>query len=62
MAKPLPQAPSREGYEGPFNVPVDAKLYHALVDEAAKADISLYTLAARKLAKPTSTEFDKGLP
>lgn len=58
----IPQAPSREGYEGPFNVPVDAQLYHALADEATKTGISLYTLAAQKLAKLTSTESDKGLP
>jgi predicted HicB family RNase H-like nuclease len=51
--EPLPKAPSREGYEGPLNIPVDAKTYHALVDEAAKAGISLYALAAQKLAKPT---------
>ena len=53
--EPVPQAPSREGYEGPRNVPVDRQLYHALVDEAAKAGMSLYALAAQKLAKPTPT-------
>lgn len=57
--EPLPQAPSREGYEGPFNVPVDAQLYHALVDEAAKAGISLYALAAQKLAKPIPADDSK---
>lgn len=57
--EPLPQAPSREGYEGPLNVPVDAQLYHALVDEAAKAGISLYTLAAQKLAKPIPADGSK---
>ena len=51
--EPVPQAPSREGYEGPHNVPVDAQLYHALVDEAAKAGMSLYALAAQKLATRT---------
>ena len=35
--EPIPQAPSREGYAGPFNVPVDAQFYHALSNEAAKA-------------------------
>lgn len=53
--EPVPQAPSPEGYEGPYNVPVDAQLYHALVDEAAKAGMSLYTLVARKLAKSIPT-------
>ena len=52
----LPQAPSREGYEGPLNVPVDAQLYHALADEAAKAGISLYALVTQKLAKAVSTD------
>ena len=50
--EPIPQAPSRDGYEGPLNVPVDAQLYRALVDEAAKTGMSLYTLVARKLEKP----------
>ena len=46
----IPQAPSRNGYEGPFNIPVEEQLYHALADEAAKAGISLYTLVTQKLA------------
>ena len=50
---PTPKAPSREGYEGPFNVPVDARLYHELADEAARTEMSLYALVAQKLAKPT---------
>ena len=50
--EPIPQAPSREGYEGPFNIPVDAQLYHLLANEAAEAKISLYSLASQKL-KPT---------
>ena len=45
----IPKAPSRNGYEGPFNVPVDAQLYHTLTDEAAKEGVSLYTLVAQKL-------------
>ena len=49
--EPIPQAPSREGYEGPFNVPVDVQLYHVLTNEAAKAGISLYALVAQKLGK-----------
>ena len=50
--EPLPQPPSRKGYEGPLNVPVNAQLYHALADEAAKSGMSLYALVAQKLAKP----------
>ena len=48
--EPIPKSPSRNGYEGPFNVPVDAHLYHALADEAAKTGVSIYTLVARKLS------------
>ena len=48
----IPKAPSRHKYEGPFNVPVDAQLYHFLTDEAAKAGMSLYTLVTQRL-KPT---------
>ena len=51
---PVPKAPSREGYKRPFNVPVDARLYHELTNGAAQAGISLYALVAEKLAKPTS--------
>ena len=56
--EPVPQAPSREGYEGPHNVPVDAQLYHALVDEAAKTGMSLYALVTQKLT--TQTPIDDG--
>ncbi len=51
--EPLPKAPSRNGYEGPFNLPIDAQLYHVLAAEAAKAGISLYTLVTHKLSKTT---------
>jgi predicted RNase H-like HicB family nuclease len=47
--EPIPKAPSRNGYEGPFNVPVDAQLYHTLADEAAKTGMSLYALVVQKL-------------
>ncbi len=47
--EPIPKAPSRQGYEGPFNVPVDKQIFHALTDEAAKAGMSLYALVAQKL-------------
>ena len=47
--EPIPKPPSRNGYEGPFNVPVDAQIYQALTDEAAKAGMSLYALVAQKL-------------
>ena len=52
--EPIPQAPPQKGYERPFNIPVDAQLYHALTDEAAKAGISLYALAAQKLKSAES--------
>ena len=53
--EPIPKAPSRHGYEGPFNVPVDEQLYRTLTDEAQKAGMSLYAFAAQKLksTKPT---------
>ena len=42
--EPIPKAPSRNGYDGPFNVPIDAELYHALADEACESgDRPLYT-------------------
>ena len=47
--EPIPKAPSRNEYEGPFNIPVDAQLYHAFADEAAKAGMSLYTLVTQEL-------------
>ena len=49
--EPIPCTSSREGYEGPFNVPVNAQLYHALSNEAAEAGMSLYALVAQKLGK-----------
>ena len=52
--EPIPKAPSRDGYEGLFNIPVEEQLYHALADEAAKAEISLYILVAQKLSKTTA--------
>ena len=57
--EPLPQVPSREAYEGPFNVPVDAQLYHALANEAAESRMSLYALVAQKLNQ-RSLLFKKG--
>ena len=59
--EPLPQPPSRKDYEGPINVPVDAQLYHALADEAAKSGISFYALVAQKLAKPLTTAHSSSL-
>ena len=52
--EPIPKAPSRNGYEGPFNVPVEEQLYYALADKAAKRGISLYTLVPQKLSKTTA--------
>ena len=49
--EPVPKAPSWNGYDGPFNIAVDAQLYHALVDEAAKAGMSLYSLVTQRLSK-----------
>ena len=57
--EPIPQAPSREGYEGPFNVPVDAQLYHALANEASETGMSLYALVAQKL-KSTGSVVQEG--
>ena len=57
--EPIPRAPSRKGYEGPFNVPVDAQLYHVLAHEAAEAGLSLYALVAQKL-KPTGPVVREG--
>ena len=53
-SEPIPKAPSRNVYEEPLNVPVDAQLYHALADEAAKIGMSLYTLVTQKLSKTTA--------
>ena len=47
--EPIPKAPARKGYEGPFNIPVDAQLYRSLANEAAEARMSLYALVAQKL-------------
>ena len=57
-SEPIPKAPSRNGYEGPFNIPVEEQLYHTLADEAAKAGISLYTLVMQKLSKTTALQTD----
>ena len=56
---PIPHAPSREGYAGPFNIPVDTQLYHVLSNEAAEAGMSLYALAAQKL-KSTESVVQEG--
>ena len=52
--EPIPKPPSRNGYEGPFNIPVDEQLYRALTDEAQKAGMSLYVFAAQKLKSTES--------
>ena len=57
--EPIPQAPSRKAYSGPFNIPVDEQLYRALTDEAAEAGISLYAFVAQKLMKATAIR-DRG--
>ena len=53
--EPIPQAPSREEYEGPFTIPVDAQLYHILADEAAQSGMSLYALVTQQLTKATTS-------
>ena len=50
----IPKPPSRNGYEGPFNIPVDAQLYHALADETSKSGLSLYTLVMQRLLQATA--------
>ena len=52
--EPSPKAPSREGYDGPVNVPVDPQLYHALANEATEARMSLYALVAQRLKSTAS--------
>ena len=52
--EPIPKAPSPDGYEGPFNVPVEEQLYHALKNEAKKVGVSLYALVMQKLSKATT--------
>ena len=49
----IPKPPSRNGYEGPFNVPVEEQLYRALTDEAKRAGVSLYVFVMQKLSKTT---------
>jgi len=53
--EPIPQAPFPKADQNSLNIPVDTQLYHVLVDEAAKAGISLYALVAQKLTKPLTT-------
>ena len=52
--EPIPKAPSRNEYEGPFNIPIDTQLYHALAAEATKSGMSLYTLVIQKLQSAES--------
>ena len=52
-SEPIPKAPPRNRYEGPFNVPVDEQLYRILTDEAERAGMSLYTFVTQKLLKTT---------
>ena len=48
--EPLPVPPSRNGYAGPFNVPIAPELYHGLAAEAAESGTSVYTLVTQKLS------------
>ena len=45
----IPKAIARQEHETPFNVPVDAQLYHALTHEASKAGMSLYAFVTQQL-------------
>ena len=56
--EPIPKAPSREGYEGPFTIPVDEQLYHVLADEAAQSGMSLYALVTQKLTTTTASDIE----
>ena len=56
--EPVPKAPLRQAHEAPFNIPVDAQLYHTLMDEATKAGMNLYTFATQKLAETTAPNTD----
>jgi predicted RNase H-like HicB family nuclease len=47
--EPVPKAPTQREDGTPFKVSIDARLYRALTDEAAKAGVSLYALVAQKL-------------
>ena len=52
--EPIPQAPPPQAAENSLNIPIDAQLYHALADEAAKSGVSLYALVTQKLAAQMS--------
>ena len=56
--KSVPKAPSRSGYEGPFNVSIEAQLYRALTEEAKEVGMSLHTLVTQKLSKTTEPHTD----
>ena len=60
--EPIPQAPLPKAAENSLNIPVDAQLYHALVDEAAKTGMSLYALVTQKLATRTPINDGRGHP
>ena len=47
--EPVPKPPIRREDGVPLKVAIDAQLYRALTDEAAKTGVSLYALVAQKL-------------
>ena len=51
--EPVPVAPARKEYSGPFNVRIDRRVHRALAIEAAKAGVSLNTIVSQKLARST---------
>ena len=54
--EPIPPAPSKKAYSGPFNIPVDEQLFRTLTDEAVEAGMSLYALVAQKLEGSRKTD------
>ena len=48
--QPIPKAPSRPEYDNQSNVYFDVQLYQSLINEAAKAEKSLYPFITQRLA------------
>ncbi len=51
--EPIPKAPSRREYDNQSNVHFDVQLYQSLINEAAKAEKSLYPFIAQRLERTT---------
>ena len=53
--EPIPKAPSRNGYEGPFNVPVEEQLVSRFGRRSSEnGNQPLHTRAMQKLSKTTA--------